>query len=258
MTMIDTQPTPDETTSPATPPADPMPGLAEVRDLPCPVDVDALVSQIDTVKLRADHDTREIFVKQKVKEFRAKFTTDGIYVAPQDAEATYRREIERQYDSDRAGEARSLREALADAESQLATLAQDAMRLRREAEVLPKSAPRAESLLARLVDLQGAEAAERRLKGLTVAEIRQRFERTADASDRHLILAVESAIDVGTLTPQNDHEVAELQHLVRLRRERREARVPSQVREALERVQQLRRNAILMAVLAQIEAEGRR
>lgn len=252
--MIDeteTSETPTETeTSP--------PDVAEQSPLPSDVpDVAGLLVALETLRTRADHETKAVYIRGKLDEFDRKFHFHGVNVAPEHARQKYEAEVAAAYDHDRAEEARVLRLSIREAESQLSRAVREAERLRSAAEALPRGASRTEGLLAALLDVSATTAAEARLKGLSARDVRRLFEASSDVRDRHVVLAIESLYETGRVPVETDADGAELQHLQRLVRARRAARVPEALTEALKQVQAVRQNDVGMALLGLV-AEGRR
>lgn len=230
----------------------------EVSPLPNDVpDVPALLVALETLRTRSHHDTRALYVESRLKEFDAKFRFHDVDVTPAGARDRYRSEVETAYDDERAQEARALRTAIREAESQLSRAVQDCERLRSTAETLPRNASRSEGLLAALLDVSATAAAEARLKGLSARDVRKLFEASSDVRHRCVVLAIEQAYELGQVRVETDADGAELQHLQRLIRARRAARVPEALTEALKQVRAVRQNDVGMALLGMIQ-EGRR
>lgn len=239
---------------------DPSPDLTETTPVDASLvpNVADLAGAIVELERRTHDETRSLYIGARIADFKKKFTAENIYVAPADAEQRFRNGVEQAYTEQRGAEAFDILRGLREAESRLSALAQDAERLRSEAEVLPRSASRTETLLSRLVGHFERLAAEQIIERASLPALRRQYEVSSDARDRAFIVAVEAAFDGHRLpAPEGDVDLAEFQKLTSAIRSRRQARVPASVRQALNDCRAIKANSIRVAWLQSV-AEGRK
>lgn len=237
----------EQVSAPSTVPTEMPAPVVVARAEPGEVDVAAVLAATDTVVQEADAwsadaltKARALLVAQDVASFRARFTADGVYVAPEDAEAKYRAAAEAKYRAQAIEKARALLdgvpamlEALDGAMAASETLPSEAWLARKRA---------GDRLLAKVADTVATGEARALLAGRSLGEVAGIYAAATDEGDRELVRLIEREVLGGWPTvrlrePATAAEAASaLGQLRGAIAARRAARVPVALREAKARL----------------------